>query len=156
MKKDIKYIAHRGYSMYHTENSINAFLNAGNEAFYGIECDVHITKDLEFVVFHDDTTKRLTKVDLRIKDLTIKELKELVLYNIQTKKFDLYNQIPTFEEYLKICVSKNKIAVVELKANFNKLMIEKLIKIIEKYNYLNKVIVISFSFDNLLRVRKYS
>lgn len=155
MRKKIKYIAHRGDSMLHTENSIDAFLSAINKDFYGIECDVHITKDSEFVIFHDDTTKRLTEVDYKIKDLTLNEIKRLKLYNIQTKKYDLISQIPSFEEYLKICIINNKKAIIELKTDFSNVMIKNLFKIIDKYNYINNVVIISFDFNNLLRVREY-
>ena len=47
-------VAHRGVSGLEMENSIAAFVAAGNRSYYGIETDVHVTKDEQIVVFHDD------------------------------------------------------------------------------------------------------
>lgn len=54
-----KFIAHRGLSGIETENTVAAFLAAANRSYYGIETDVHLTKDGKFILIHDDRTKRL-------------------------------------------------------------------------------------------------
>ena len=51
----IKIIAHRGVSGLERENTCAAFIAAGNRSYYGIETDVHVTKDGKFIVFHDDS-----------------------------------------------------------------------------------------------------
>ena len=58
-KGSTKMIAHRGLSGLETENSIQAFIAAGNRSYYGVETDVHVTKDGKFVVIHDDATGRV-------------------------------------------------------------------------------------------------
>ena len=88
-----RYIAHRGYHNESApENSIAAFKNAAEHG-YIIENDIHLTKDGEIVVFHDDTTDRMCGVSGRIEDMTLSELKELSLGGTDEK-------IPTLKECL--------------------------------------------------------
>ena len=58
-KKNCKMIAHRGLSYIECENSMPAFVAAGNRSYYGIETDVHVTADGKFVIIHDDSTGRV-------------------------------------------------------------------------------------------------
>lgn len=44
-KNNVKLIAHRGVSGIERENTAAAFVAAGNRSYYGIETDVHVTKD---------------------------------------------------------------------------------------------------------------
>ncbi len=73
--------AHRGL---HTkdgvtpENSLPAFKAAATLG-YGVELDVHLSKDGQVVVFHDDTLKRLCGVDDKIENLTYNNLCKLKL-----------------------------------------------------------------------------
>lgn len=151
-----KLIAHRGYSALATENTINAFLLAAKNPFYGIECDVHITKDNEFIVFHDNDTKRLSDVEYLIKDLTLKEILDLNLIDINTKQISDQIKIPLLKDYLKICMEYNKVAVIELKNEYSKASIKKFIEYIKSFKYSDNIILISFNLDNLIKVRKYA
>ncbi|MBO5973139.1 MAG: hypothetical protein J6Q16_00400, partial [Clostridia bacterium] len=62
-KGNTKMVAHRGVSKLERENTMPAFVAAGNRSYYGIETDIHITRDGRFIVYHDDNTLRLTGVD---------------------------------------------------------------------------------------------
>mgnify|MGYP002513534686 CR=1 FL=1 len=75
--------AHRGYwntndpgQENRPENSLAGF-RAAVEKDYGIELDVHLSKDGELVVIHDETVDRTTDGTGFIKDLTLAELKAL-------------------------------------------------------------------------------
>lgn len=150
-----KFIAHRGYSKISTENTLDAFIKAANEPyFHGIECDIQITKDLKFVVFHDDSTKRLSKSKLFIKDSTYNDLKEINLINKQTRKVDPTFKIPLFSEYLDVCINANKLAVVEIKSVLTKDQTLSLYKLIKEHNYLHNTILISFDLNNLVLLRE--
>ena len=48
-RRNAEMIAHRGLSGLETENSIPAFIAAANRSYYGVETDVHVTKDGRFV-----------------------------------------------------------------------------------------------------------
>lgn len=47
-------LAHRGLSGIETENTLCAFVAAGNRSYFGIKTDVHRTADGHFIVIHDD------------------------------------------------------------------------------------------------------
>ena len=60
------------------ENSMPAFRRAVEQG-YGIELDVHLSKDGKLVVEHDDTLRRTCGVDLRIEDTDWSTLQTLTL-----------------------------------------------------------------------------
>ncbi len=92
--KDVR-ISHRGlWNEENPENSIGAFKRS-IEARVPIELDVHILKDGNLVVIHDDSAKRMTGVDVRFKDMTLDEVKKLKLNGTE------YG-IPTLEEVLDL------------------------------------------------------
>lgn len=90
-------IAHRGlHSIFEDtpENSLPAFKEAINLGF-AIETDIHITRDGEVVIFHDDSLLRMCGVEGRPEDMTLSELKELQLGGTEHK-------IPTLREVLEL------------------------------------------------------
>lgn len=87
--------AHRGYhdiSLGIPENSMPAFRIAVQRG-YGIELDLHLTRDGRLVVFHDDTLKRMCGYQRTVEDMTYEELKKYPLLNTS-------EHIPLFEEVL--------------------------------------------------------
>ncbi len=75
------------------ENSYSAIKRAADLG-YGIEFDVHLTKDNVPVVFHDDTLNRVCGVKGYLRDYTFEELRRFRLLGTDEK-------IPSFEEVLK-------------------------------------------------------
>lgn len=88
------------------ENSLLSFKMAV-EKDYGIELDVQVTKDHIPVVFHDNTLSRICGLKRPIKNLTLKELKSLRLFNTE-------EPIPTLKEVLDIVDGKVPL-IVEIK-----------------------------------------
>lgn len=76
------------------ENSLGAF-QAAVDAGYGVELDVHLTRDDRLVVFHDDTLKRVCGVEGRTDDKTLAELRQLHLHGTDYT-------IPTLDEVLQV------------------------------------------------------
>ena len=70
-----KIFAHRGASAYAPENTMEAFELAAKQGADGIELDVHVTKDGEVVVTHDEKIDRVSNGSGFIKDMTLRELK---------------------------------------------------------------------------------
>ena len=69
-------IAHRGlHNEKFTENGMKAFQNAIDHGV-AFEFDIHLTKDNELVVCHDESLKRTTGKEGIIEDLTLKEIKD--------------------------------------------------------------------------------
>ncbi|HHD2804628.1 TPA: glycerophosphodiester phosphodiesterase family protein, partial [Clostridium perfringens] len=54
----MKVFAHRGFSYRYPENTLLAFKEALKLDIYGIELDVHKSKDGKLVIIHDEDIKR--------------------------------------------------------------------------------------------------
>ena len=76
-----KIFAHRGASAYAPENTMESFELAAKQGADGIELDVHVTKDGEVVVTHDEKIDRVSNGSGFIKDMTLRELKRLSFHN---------------------------------------------------------------------------
>ncbi len=141
-------IAHRGlHNDKYTENGMNAFSNAVRHGL-PIELDIHLTKDNQLVVCHDEDLKRTTGTSGIIEDLTLEEIKKYRLLD--------GGEIPTFIEVLDF-VKEQVPIVVELKvfrknykalaAKVFEVMKE---KVVDKKNYL----LISFDPRSLWPLKK--
>lgn len=146
-------IAHRGFSALETENTAAAFVAAGNRDYFGIETDVHVTRDGKFAIIHDDDTKRVAGVDFSVENSTFAELSKLKLNDKygETRR-DLV--IPELSDYIKICKFYKKTAVLELKNPMTADSIRGITDCIKKYDYIENTVFVSFAFDNLVEVRK--
>ena len=69
--------AHRGFSGKYPENTILAFKKCLDMDIYGIELDVHRTKDGKIVVIHDEKVDRTFNGHGFVKDFTLRKLKTL-------------------------------------------------------------------------------
>ena len=71
-------IAHRGGSLEAPENTLLAFENARNVYAGSVfELDVHLTRDGEVVVMHDNEVDRTTNGHGKIRDMTLREFSDL-------------------------------------------------------------------------------
>ena len=150
-------IAHRGVSGLATENTLAAFEAAGTRSYFGIETDVHRTKDGKFVVFHDDNLKRLAGRDITVEETDFETLRSIPLFETRFYKSDSTRpaaQIPTLSEYIAICKQYDKAAVIELKNHFEKADIAAITEEIAAHDWLSRTIFISFDFENLVFVRE--
>ena len=107
------YVGHRGCAL-GVENTAAAFrLGVDYYHYDGLECDVRVTKDGQYVISHDETTERLGG-NLTVADATLFELQSEVY--TQTRYETTYTgHICTVAEYLDICVEKGVFPVIELK-----------------------------------------
>ncbi len=152
--KNTKVIAHRGLSGIEKENTNAAFIAAGNRSYYGIETDVHRTLDGKFVCIHDDTTGRVAIDDMVIEETTFDTLRRIILCDRDGKKGREDLKIPTLKEYIATCKRYEKVAVLELKNDFEKEDIAKICDEIKELDYLAQTVFISFSFENLVKLRE--
>ncbi len=152
-KKETQFIAHRGLSGLELENSISAFVAAGNRSYAGIETDVHVTRDGKFVVFHDDTTGRLCDKDLKLGDTDYNTLKSLTLKPQNNRNVGSDFIIADLKDYLSICAFYDKVAILELKERMAPEHIAEIYAEVEKYYNPEKMIFISFFIENLIDLR---
>ena len=103
------YIAHRGFHSLDKsipENSLLAFKKAIDYG-YAIELDIHILRDGNVVVFHDDNLSRICKKDWALSDVTYDQIKNLHLLNT-------YEKIPLLTDVLGQVAGKVPL-LIELK-----------------------------------------
>lgn len=152
-RKNVKMIAHRGLSGIERENTNAAFVAAGNRSYFGIETDVHRTADGRYVIIHDDTTGRVAGETLPVEQTDLQTLRALRLSDPDGEpRGDLV--LPTLDEYIRICKRYEKVCVLELKNAFPAEQVYEIAEIIQKRDYLDHVIFISFNLDNLLFLKE--
>lgn len=152
----VKMIAHRGLSGLERENTCAAFVAAGNrETYWGVETDIHCTADGKFVIIHDDTTTRVSGVEMTVEQTDFDTLRALRLLDKddRTTRWDLV--LPTLQEYISICKRYDKVAVLELKNPMPEEAICRVINAVADMQYTEKMVVISFSFENMANLRKH-
>mgnify|MGYP001194697040 CR=1 FL=1 len=121
------------------ENLLKSFKQSFKKG-YGVETDIHATKDDEFICFHDFTLKRIFKKNLSVKNLSYNKINE-----ISTK---LGKPIPLLKDLLKS--SDNKHALfIEIKPIFSKFLLKKLLKETSKFT---KCVFISFKHENIFKL----
>jgi glycerophosphoryl diester phosphodiesterase len=152
----MKQIAHRGFSSQAPENTIASFnLAAQSEHFYGIECDIYTTKDHEFVVFHDEDLKRMAKQPITIMDSTYEELLSYPILTGSRIKSYPHQTIPKLTDYLDICETYQKAAIIELKKVHEMEKLSDLLQVLENYPTVKKIII-SFNLNYLKYMRSIS
>ena len=67
-------VAHRGASAHAPENTLDAFRQAVEMGADAIELDVHLTRDGQLAVIHDETLERTTDLEGRVSELTMKQI----------------------------------------------------------------------------------
>ena len=108
-----QFYAHRGYyrkDQSVPENSLPAFAGAVKNGF-GIELDVHLTKDGRLAVLHDESLKRMCGADRNVSNLTAGEITRYRLANTGYR-------VPLFSEVLKTVGGKVPM-VIEVKTCHN-------------------------------------
>lgn len=141
-------IAHRGAKGYVSENTIAAFQKALEMGADGIELDVHLSRDGQIVVFHDEHTDRLTGVTGTIKDLSFDEIRAL--------RVDLHHKIPNLEEVLDF-VDKRILVNIELKVEAAARPVTRLIEkyVSQGWKY-DHFLVSSFDWTALREIRNWN
>ena len=134
------HLIHRGIvNKNFKENLLKSFKQSFQKG-YGIETDIHATKDSQFICFHDFTLSRIFKKNLSVKNLNYSKIEE-----ISTK---LRKPVPLLKNLLEI--SKNKHSIfIEIKPFFSKTLLKKLIKETSKFT---KCVFISFKHENIFRL----
>ena len=99
--KKVLVIAHRGYTRYFPDNTLEAFRAAREIGADGVEFDVQETADSGFVVFHDDTISGNSIINLKLQD-------------IGQLRISGNCRIPTLQQALEV-VGRGLVLLVELK-----------------------------------------
>ena len=162
-----KIFAHRGFSSYYPENSLEAIKESLKYDYIdGIEIDIRMTKDEKFVLIHNSSIDQVSNGEGLVNNYTLDELlkfdfgmnkldyrvnylKSFISKNGITRRKMLREnkkhkyKITTLDEVLEVV--NDKILLIEIKYNIgDKFNLEKFVKLIHKYKNKN-ILIQSFS-----------
>ena len=140
----MKVYAHRGSSGTHPENTLAAFLDAAKLPIHGIEFDVHMTKDGELVIIHDEKIDRTSNGKGYVKDKTLAELRNYDFGSWFSPRFK-GERIPTLEEVLDIYSDTSHLLNIELKSDVINYpgMTKKVLDIVSNLNLDQRIVISS-------------
>lgn len=148
-------VAHRGSSADAPENTIAAFRQAVTDGADAIELDVHLSKDKQIVVIHDDTLHRTTSGRGRVSQCSLAELKELSAGAWLNRRFATEG-IPTLDEVFDILPGSMGINI-EIKIDPNRRqqfeLVERCCEMIEHFSAFHRALISSFSHSIVKRTR---
>lgn len=148
-------LAHRGFSANYPENTLIAFEEAAKMDVWGVEFDVHLTKDLELVVIHDESIDRTSNGTGFIKDLTLEQLRTFDFGSWFDPQF-AGEKIPTLAEVLAVYKNTTHQINIEIKSDiFEYEGIEALIaNVIHALEFEDRVIISSFNHETIARFQQ--
>lgn len=147
-------VAHRGLAATHYENSIEAFDAAYKAGATHVELDLQLTKDNKIVIMHAENINSVTNGSGKVTDYTLDELKQFrIIKNCKNQVLGDGVPIPTLEETFEYFKDTDLLFLVEIKsgsASFTTYFKE----VLEKYDYRNRIVMISFNEAQLKILRK--
>jgi glycerophosphoryl diester phosphodiesterase len=157
MRYSIVRQAHRGFSGLYPENTLLSFKKAIDEGVEFVEMDLHLTKDRQVIVIHDETYDRTTNGTGWVWDMDMVDVRKLDAGQGQ--------HVPTLSEVIDFTRSSPVRLCLELKYEPNTsdpiraepealaTAIE-VIKILQHAQFVDRVVVTSFSASVLKYVRE--
>ncbi len=146
---------HRGFSGEYPENTLIAFAKAVECGADGIELDVHLTKDGEVVIIHDELLDRTTDGKGLVCEHTLVELKALDASYIYGDKVGR-QEIPTLREYFELIHDADIQTNIELKTGviWYPGIEEKVLKLIDEFGERERIIISSFNHYSVMRMKE--
>ena len=149
-----KIYGHRGASGYAPENTLEAFELAAKMGADGVELDVHIAKDGELVVAHDELVDRVADGTGLICSMTTAELKKLHF----NKTHPEYKNatIPTLREVFELLKPTGLHINVELKNSVIRYpqLEEKCIKLADEMGMRDRILYSSFNHYSIQHIKE--
>ena len=152
----VKNFGHRGFSGKYPENTKLAFQKAiETPGCDGIEMDVHLTKDGELVIIHDELLDR-TCVNMKgyVKDYTLDELKKADLSFRFAGQVEP-QRIMTLREYLELLEPTRLITNIELKTGIfvYEGIEKKVLDLVREFDMVDRIIISSFNHYSVMRAK---
>ena len=146
-------VAHRGASSFAPENTLAAFQKGIDLGADFLECDVHMSKDGELIIIHDETVNRTTNGSGLVRDFTLEELKQLDAGTRFHQDFAGESLI-TLNELLEQFYGKVGILIELKNPSFNIGIEEKVVELLEQYADLQSIVVQSFDVNSMKRIHE--
>ncbi len=148
--------AHRGASAYAPENTLEAFELAVQQGAHGVELDVHLTRDKEILVAHDERIDRVSDGIGAISDLTLTEIKRHV-FNREHPEYE-GARAPTLREVYELLKPTGLYVNVELKNSVKAYpgLEEKCLALAADMGMEDRVVYSSFRHQSMVRMKELS
>ena len=150
-------IAHRGLSGLAPENTVVAFRKAIEAGADMIELDVHLSRDGQVVVIHDDTLDRTTGVRGKVAAYSLDQLKQYDAGSWFNPQF-AGERIPTLKEVLDLARGRIPVHIELKKGDTGPFPItdlaDRTVQEVENAGMLNQVLFGSFDITLIDRVRQ--
>lgn len=144
-------IAHRGASSFAPENTRSAFQKGVELNADYLECDVHLSKDGELIIMHDDKVDRTSNGSGYIKDFTLAELRQLDVGKSYSEEFE-GETILTLNELLEEFYEQAGL-LIELKSpQLYPGIEEKVVSLLSDYKDLSSIIIQSFDGESMRKI----
>lgn len=138
----VKIIGHRGCKDLEPENTLRAFRRAIRLGIYGVEMDVHLSKDNVPVIMHDARLERTTNSSGTVAEKTLAQLKTLDAGEGES--------VPTLQDAIDVC-KRNAVMFIELKSPSSEKIV---VDLLEKNAVVNDSVIISFQKGFLAKVKE--
>lgn len=149
----MKIFAHRGSSGTHPENTLAAFRAAAALPIDGVEIDVHLTKDGEVVVIHDEKINRTTNGKGYVKDMTLEELQQYDAGSWFSEEWG-GERVPTLDEVLEIYEGTSHRLNIEIKSDIFPYdgLVEKVLTIANNRGMADRLLLSSFNHEDVRHI----
>lgn len=145
---------HRGAAGYAPENTLEAFQLAVDHQADGVELDVHLTRDRQIIVTHDERIDRVSTGTGLVAMLTLKDIKKH-LFNLPHPEYT-EAKAPLLEEVLELLKPTRLNINIELKNS--RLPYEGLeqacLDLVARHGMEDRVLYSSFNHHSMLRIKE--
>lgn len=144
---------HRGFSGNYPENTMLAFRKAVEVGADGIELDVHLSKDGELMVIHDEALARTTGKEGFVCNYLRSELEQIKASKTQNDRFN--ESIPSFEEYCTFASGQKIVTNIEIKSGdwWYQDIERKTVDMVYRFGIQDRVIFSSFNWLSVVRCK---
>ena len=153
LKDRTEVVAHRGGSGTAPENTLAAINQAVFQGADWVEIDVQRTADDRVVVVHDRDLMRIGKSSLVVTQATYAQLGGIDVGSWFDPKF-ADQRIPTLEAVLKLCMDRIKVNIELKYYQWDPLLADRVIKVVEALNMDNEVVVMSLKPEAAAQVKR--
>jgi len=149
---DVLVIAHRGAAGKAPENTLASIRQAIKDGADMIEIDVQESSDGEVVVIHDSDFMKLSGVDLKVWDGSLKQLQKLDVGSWFDPGFSA-ERVPTLAQVLEEARGKARV-VIELKYYGHDQQLEqRVVDIVEEAGMVDDIVIMSLKYKGIEKIR---
>ena len=143
-EENVRIVAHRTGGVLAPENSLSGIEAAIEHGCYACETDTQRTKDGHYIINHDNDFKRLTGVGKKPGEMTLAEIRDLVITDPVTGET---SQVATLEEMLDAVKGRVRL-YIELKGvSADTQMVDDVVAMVREKDCVADVALISLKYD---------